>query len=74
MKVKCAWMMCKHNTSNKAGTPGECTMEQIELRHIDNEDTHCEECDEIIEGLVCTSYDYDKERVYTIDNHLVQAQ
>jgi len=41
MKIKCAWMLCKYNTSNKYGTQGECSAENeydyIELNTYKNE-------------------------------------
>jgi hypothetical protein len=55
-KIKCDWMTCKWNSSNKPSVAGYCLAEEVELTHWENEDDESVE-----EKLECETFEYYKE-------------
>jgi len=53
-KIICDWMMCKYNSSKIYNVAGECTKDEIALKHFDWEDE-----DDCHEGLQCESFERD---------------
>ena len=50
-KIICDWMMCKYNSSKIYTVAGECTKDEIALKHFDFETG-----DDVVEGLECIDF------------------